>query len=50
MCLSSCCHLLFLFFELVGAGGFGVFNGERNHVIWEAIIKEQDDKRRKAHA
>ena len=37
----------FLFFELVGAGGFGVFNGERNHVIWETIIKEQDDKKKK---
>ena len=37
----------FLFFELVGAGGFGVFNGERNHVIWETMIKEQDDNKKK---
>ena len=49
MCLSSCCHLVpfFFFFELVGAGGFGVFKGERNHVIWETIMKEQDDKKKK---
>ena len=42
MCLSSC-----FFFELVGPGGFGVFKGERNHVIWETIIKEQDDNKKK---
>ena len=37
----------FFVFELVGAGGFGVFKGERNHVIWETIIKEQDDNKKK---
>ena len=26
-----------------------MFNGERNHVIWETIIKEQDDKKKKGH-
>ena len=44
--LSSCSF--FFFFELVGAGVVVCLKGEGNHVIWETIIKEQDDNKKKA--